>query len=232
MKRVLSVLAVFLGLAALAAPASANMVTYTLNCDSVACGSPTNYGTVTLQDFGTGSTAYVQVTVDLKTAGNTFAGTGAGYAINWNIAGTPDSTPDLSVNITTPNPNNDTNCKKNCPQPLFELQDGGAGGHTYSASPFGSNWEYAIDYLPTGGNATHDNKLVFDVTTSTGLTLANFAPISTGFLFAVDIWQGPHGPTFVVAAKVPEPQTWLLFLAGMAGLTALVMLGRRKLARA
>jgi hypothetical protein len=222
MKRVLLILAAFLGLAAQAAPASANMVTYTLNCDSVACGSPTNYGTVTLDDMSNSGT--VRVTVAL--APNTFAGTGAGYAINWNILGTAlDSSPALTTTLSPTavagyNPSH------------FDIMDSTNGTKTYKASPFSSDWEYAIDYNQNGGNASNDSKLIFDVTKTGGLVLTDFVPLN-GFMFAVDIWQSANGPTFVVAAKVvPEPQTWLLFIAGLAGLTALVMLGRRKLARA
>jgi hypothetical protein len=51
-------------------------------------------------------------------------------------------------------------------------------------------------------------------------------------MFAVDIWKSPSGPTFVVAAKaIPEPQTWLMFFAGLAVLTVLFY-RRRKPARA
>jgi hypothetical protein len=220
MKRVLSVLAVFLGLAALTAPASANMVSYTLNCDSVACGSPTNYGTVSLDDLGGGGT--VRVTVAL--APNTFAGTGAGYAITWNILGTAaDSSPALTTGLRPAVAGYDPN--------HFDIMNNTDGTKTYKASPFGNDWEYAIDFNQGGGNAGNDNKLIFDVTKTGGLVLTDFVALN-GFMFSVDIWQSSHGPTFVVAAKVPEPQTWLLFLAGLAGLTAVVMLGRRKLVRA
>jgi len=217
MKRVLLVLAAFLGLAAQAAPASADMV-YTLTCDTVACGSPTNYGTVTLKQIGSS----VEVTVAL--APNTFAGTGAGYAINWNITGNPNLTTALDgAHPLLPGQTFDTN--------NFAIKDNTVSGKTYKASPFGSDWMYAIDSKQSGGNASNDNTLIFDVTKSGGLVLTDFVPLS-GFMFAVDIWQSAHGPTFVVAAKVPEPQTWLLFLAGLAGLTALGMLQRRrKLAR-
>jgi hypothetical protein len=224
MKRVWLILAAFLGLAAQAAPASAGTV-YTLNCNSVACGSPTNYGTVTLNQLGDGTVAHpYTVEVIVALAPNTFAGTGAGFAINWNITGNPDLTTALDgTHPLLPGQTFDIN--------NFAIKDNTVSGKTYKASPFGDDWMYAIDSKQNGGNAGNDNTLIFDVTKTGGLVLTDFVPLS-GFMFAVDIWNSVTNKTFVVAARVPEPQTWLLFLTGLAGLTALVMLRRRKLARA
>jgi len=216
MKRYLLVLAASAGLAAASLPASANVVTYTLNCSTVTCASPTSYGTVKLDDHG--STGTVTVTVSL--APNTFAGTGAGYAINWNIdPGHPALTTTLSP----------TDIANSYDHTHFTVLDSTDGSTTYSASTFGSGWEYAIDYNQHGGNASNDNKLIFDVGLS-GLTIANFVP-NSGFMFVVDIWEKATGNTFVVAAKVPEPATWLMFFAGLAGLTFLFQ-RRRKFVRA
>ncbi|HYS45445.1 MAG TPA: PEP-CTERM sorting domain-containing protein [Rhizomicrobium sp.] len=227
MKRFWFILAAFLGLAVQAVPASADMV-YTLTCDTVACSSPTNYGTVTLHQLGSGTVAdpyTVEVTVNLAVAGNHFAGSGAGYAINWNITGNPD----LTTTLVPTNASHPLLAGEIYDTSHFAIQDSTASGNTYKASPFGNNaWEYAIDYTLNGGNASNDNKLIFDVTKAGGLLLSNFAPTAAGFMFAVDIFKSPNGPTFVVAAKVPEPETWLLFLAGLAGLTGLVMLQRRR----
>jgi hypothetical protein len=219
MKRIGLILAAFLGLtAALAAPASADIV-YTLNCNTVACASPTNYGTVTLKQVGSS----VEVLVAL--APNTFAGTGAGYAINWNITGNPSLTTTLDgAHALSAGQTFDTD--------NFEIKNNTVSGKTYKASPFSDDWMYAIDSKQNGGNAGNDNTLIFDVTKTGGLVLTDFVPLN-GFMFAVDIWNSVTNKTFVVAAKVPEPQTWLLFLAGMAGLTALgILQRRRKLARA
>jgi hypothetical protein len=229
MKRLGLIFAAFLGLAIQAVPASADIV-YTLACNSVACGSPTNYGTVTLHQLGSGiagdASNHVEVTVDLLTAGNHFAGSGAGYAITWNITGNPDLTTGL---IATGTPGHPTLPGEIYSTSHFAIQDNTDPGGTYKASPFGNNaWQYAIDYTPNGGGTGDDNRLIFDVTKATGLLLSDFAPTTAGFMFAVDIFKSPNGPTFVVAAKVPEPQTWLLFMAGLAGLTALVMLQRRR----
>jgi len=226
MKRFWLILAASAGLAVTASlPASANIATYTLSCNTVACGSPTTYGTVKLDDNGGSGT----VTVTVSLAPNTFAGTGAGYALNWNIAGTP--TPALTTTLSptiVPNPSDPSHPFYNPAD--FTIKDSTDGTKTYSASTFGGGWEYAIDYNVNGGRATNDNLLIFDVTKSGGLSLSDFIP-NNGFMFAVDIWQKSSGNTFVVAAKVPEPATWLTFFAGLGGLT-FMMQRRRKLVRA
>jgi hypothetical protein len=131
MRRFWLILAALLGLGATALPAAAD-VTYTLDCNSVACGTQTNYGSVTPHQVGGGSSASVTVTVDLTTASatETFVGTGAGYAINWNISGNPN----LTVTNIAPNGGGQ-----------FALQNNAAANHTYKASPFGHSWMYAID---------------------------------------------------------------------------------------
>ena len=227
-KRVWLIAAAFLSLAAMAAPASADAV-FTLNCSDVACGSIGNYGTVTLKDLGSGSSAHVEITVNLKVAGNNFAGTGAGYGFAWNVTGNPD----LTTTLIPTDVNHPLLAGEIYNTSHFAIQDGTNPGFGYKMQPFGTSWMYAIEYTQNGGSAANDNKLIFDVTKAGGLTIANFTT-DNGFMFAADIWDGPSGPTFVVAAKgIPEPQTWLLFFAGMAGITALMVLQRRrKLARA
>ena len=63
-KRVWLIAAAFLSLAAMAAPASADAV-FTLNCSDVACGSIGNYGTVTLKDLGSGSSAPISLMLSI-----------------------------------------------------------------------------------------------------------------------------------------------------------------------
>jgi len=227
MNRIWLALAVFLGTAALVAPASA-AVTYTLNCSTVACGTSGNYGTVSLSLIaGTGlagdASNKVEVTVNLISAGNTFAGTGAGYAINWNITGNPDLTTALIAAVP---PVGGTYSTSN-----FAIQDSTTKNHTYKASPFGNNWMYAIDSNQNGGNSGNDNYLVFDVTSANGIRLQDFTSVG-GFFFAVDIFGGPCHPTCVVASNtsVPEPSTVLMIIAGLGSL--FMFQRRRKLARA
>ena len=94
-----------LGVGVQAVPASADM-TYTLNCDPVACSPAGNYGSVTLHQLGTGvagsATNIVEVTVNLITVMNDFAGTGAGFAINWNITGNSQLDDAASMPMTPP----------------------------------------------------------------------------------------------------------------------------------
>lgn len=220
MQRIWLILAAFLGLAAMTVPASADLQ-YTLAFDS-AGGTITgghNFGTVTLQTI---SATQVRVIVKLDTtiAGIGFANTGAGYAVAWDMKnGVPDS-----VTFDATNVNNGDY--------TIEALNG-----DYKAAPFtsganGNDYNYAIDY--NAANAT-DNKLVFDVTRSSGLALTDFIG-NPNFRFAVDIIT-TAGNTRDVATnnnskKVPEPETWMLFFAGLAGLTALtVVQRRRKLAR-
>jgi len=230
MTRFWLILATFLGLAATALPASADIV-YTLNCDSLACGSPSNYGTVTLHQVGSGSSAYVEVTVLL--APNNYAGTGAGYAINWNITNNPS----LTTTVVPTDASHPLLAGQIYDASHFEIKDSTVSGKTYKASPFGSSWMYAIDYKVTGGKDTNDNKLIFDVTKNGGLLLSDFAATADGFYFAVDIFGGPCHPTCVVASnthtQVPEPGTVTMSIAGLMGLVGFAMIQRRrKLARA
>jgi hypothetical protein len=217
MKRLGLILAALLGLAAQAVPASADMV-YTLNCNAAPCANPNqNYGTVTLQ---TVSSTQVRVTVDLAApgavAGETFATSGAGYAIAWDVTGDPSLT-SVTINALTPNPSH------------FSVLSFASGGD-YKAAPFtsganGNGFNYAIDH--TSGT---DTKLVFDVTLGTGLVLTNFIK-NPNYFFAADI--SIQGNTFNVASNrtpltVPEPGSLTLSIAGLAGLTGLIMLQRRR----
>lgn len=227
MKRIVLAMAVFLGAAVQAVPAAAD-VTYTLNCSDISCSPSGNYGSVTLHQLGSGSTSSVEVTVNLVTVMNNFAGTGAGFAVNWNIAGNPSLTTHIDAHDAANDPLP--------PQTIYDtthfaIQDNTQSGFTYKASPFGSDWMYAIDYTVSGGKASNDNYLIFDVTRSGGLVISDFVNNASGFIFAADIFGGPCSPTCVVAAKVPEPATWLMFFIGLAGVTWLVQ-RRRQMVRA
>lgn len=228
MKQFWLILAAFLGLAAASVPASADAV-FTLSCSSVVCGSPTNYGTVTLKQLGSGASSHVEVTVNLQVAGNNFAGTGAGYGFAWNVAGNPD----LTTTLVATDAAHPLLAGEIYNTSHFAIQDGTDPGFGYKMQPFGTSWMYAIEYTVNGGRTSNDNKLIFDVSKAGGMFISNFTD-NNGFMFAADIFDGPNGPTFVVASKgIPEPQTWMLFFAGLAGVTALVVMQRRrKLARA
>ena len=223
MRRLCVLLAMVLGLILQAAPASAGL-TYTLNCSVNPCtgsSAANNFGTV---DLKAGALAgHVTVTVTLA-AGETFANLSSGYAILWDIAGSPD----LTVTPTDSNAGH------------FTTQNGGDPS-LYLATPFGHNnsnncngfnasscFDYAVGH---NNSAAADNKLVLDVTSGTGLTLSNFVATSEGFTFAAMIFQAGNGTPFYVASNGmpdPEPQTWTMSLAGLAGLAGLVVLRRRR----
>jgi len=219
MKRFWFILAAFLGLAVQAVPASADMV-YSINQNGSAF-SPGTFGSISLHEVGSGSTAYVTVTVTL-TGGYTFANSGSGYAILWNIQGNPS----LTVNNIGPTASD------------FALQDGAVSGKGYTAGPFASGncskagnscFDYAIDYVGAQGGQGTDTSLVFDVRNSIAGVFANsFIPNANGYLFTFDV--ALNGNTGNVAVKAPEPATWLLFFAGLVGLTVLFQ-RRRQLAR-
>jgi hypothetical protein len=230
MKRLWLILAACLGLAVQAFPASAAVV-YHLNQKGNWAALPAagNFGTVTLSQTN-GTTVHVSVSLD-SADGYFFAvcgcsspfPTGTPYAIAFSIAGDPSLT---SLTVTGANSGDFT------PQNF-------SSGQAYAASPFtsspcgaaGTCFDYAIAY--TGGLFTNDTSLVFDVTRSSGLLLSNFVADIKGNFFAADVAHGFFS-TYAqnYAASVPEPSTWLLFIAGLVGLTALaVSQRRRKLAR-
>jgi len=210
-----------MGVVLQAVPASAGL-TYTLNCSVNPCSGASaanNYGTVELT---TGAAGHVVVSVTLA-ANEKFADLSSGYAILWTIAGDPNVT--IAPLGSTASD--------------FAVQNGGNAGH-YLANPFGNNpnncngsnavscFDYAIAHK--NGAAT-DTSLIFDVTQSGGLVLTDFAANSEGFSFAAKILQTGNGTAFYVASNgtpVPEPQTWTLCLAGLAGLTGLAAWRRRQ----
>ena len=224
MKRLGLILAALVGLAVQAVPASADMV-FTLNCNGAPCtggAAGHNYGTVTLQ---TVSSTQVHVIVDLAApgavSGETFANSSAGFAIAWDLnGGVPDS---IAISAATPSSGS-----------FAVATTGGSYLGDYKAAPFtqgtnGDGFNYAIDYNGATGTSGN-NKLIFDVTRSTGLVLGDFVK-NPNYFFTADI--AISGDTFNVASngpgvKMPEPQTWTLSIAGLAGLTGLVMLQRRR----
>ena len=217
-----------------AAPASAYVV-YTLDNGGSAF-SGTNFGTVRLDQI---SPTDVRITVTLA-PGEYFAGTGAGFALTWDIAKV--SSP---CSVASP-------CKD--PQISFGTMPTGFAAmpyvaptaqnpnpETYKASPFG-DFNYAVDCTACQGGQTSNpsGPLVFDITLSSGLLIGNlitpsdFSQNAGGTLFAVDIYKpgcGSGACTGVVGTNgnnhvfVPEPTTSLVF---GAGLIALAGLRRRK----
>ncbi len=193
-----------IAIAAFSATASANTLTFTLDQDACSgtCGTGP-FGTIVLNDALAGEPANT-VDVLLTLAPNErFAGTGAGEALEFNIAGHP------AISIT-------------------DITSGFViGPSPDSASAFGS-FGYSIACINPGschggqaGNLA--GPLTFDVTL-TGITVASFVANDGGFYFASDI-VGANGNTGNVGAKgpstpppppVPEPATLALFGSGLA----------------
>lgn len=192
-------------LTVLAISANASTETFTLNQQSCSgtCGVAP-YATVTLTDNGTGSSAYVSVIETLITTNGTekWAGTGAGEALGFNLlsaAGTPTIT--IASTETTD----------------FAV------GSAYSKGDTGSFANAVTCLNCTGSNSTYTGTLNFNVTSTLGVTVADFTTAGNGkgFYFASDIMGNNgntgnvEGNTAGVLTAAPEPGTVGLMLSGI-----------------
>lgn len=234
MKQFWLILTVLLGLASTAVPASADIV-WTLNQGSLGTAG-TIYGTVTAKQIGKGTNAYVEVTIALAstaTTKNFLIATGQHSGIAWDMSIVPGA-----INIVSSN------------SAQFTKQ---ALNGSYADAPFTSgqngNFQYAIKPKASSGGAGTETSIVFDLTKTGGLSLTDtlFTANKGGYYWAMDIGYACTtnrsgkadcgNRTGVVAAnsyvKVPEPGTWTMSIAGLAGLAGLSILKRRrKLVRA
>ena len=178
-------------------PTAHASVIYTLNQDACTgtCGTGP-FGTITLDQI---NATTVQVT-EMLVASERFAGTGAGEALEFNIAG--------AVTISN-------------------LTAGFAVGPApASASAFGSFLKSISCTACQGGQAGNPSgPLSFQITSAGGISLSSFTANTGGFYFASDI-VGNNGNTGNVAANsfvstalppasTPEPISSLLVGAGL-----------------
>ena len=207
MKKIFS-FGAMLAVLAVAPALNAASITYTLTQDgcSGGCGA-SPFGTITLTDQGSGSTATVLVTETLA-AGERFAGTGAGQALEFNVTGSNITITNITANFVV-------------------------GPAPATASTFGT-FLYSVSCgTCVGGQAGNPaGPLSFTVGSSSGgITISNFIANSGGYFFSSDIVgaSGNPPPTGNVAAigntsSVPEPISSAL-VGG--GLLSLFLLRRR-----
>lgn len=211
--RYLTISAALLTVVSLQEAKADTILTYTLTQDGCTgtCGT-SPYGTVSLSDNLAGM---VTVTLTLK-PGETFANTGAGEALEYQLAN-PNAA-GLSINVLTA---------------------GFTAGGPATASTFGSfNKSIICSICANGGNINNPTgPLVFTVTdTAKDISLASFVANAQGYFFASDI-LGTNGNTGNVAAlgpgggggggAVPEPSSWWLLTSALAMIEAGRMARRR-----
>jgi len=195
-----------LALLAIAPAMKATTITYTLTQDGCTGGCGTGpFGTIQLTDSGAGSTI-VAVLVTLA-PGERFAGTGAGDALEFNVAGSAVTISGFTSGF-------------------------GIGPAPDTASVFGTFLQSVTCTACTGGNAGNPTgPLSFMVSRASGITVNSFTANAGGFFFTSDIVgaSGNPPPTGNVAAigttsTVPEPISSAL-VGG--GLLSLFLLRRR-----
>ncbi|HWU55052.1 MAG TPA: PEP-CTERM sorting domain-containing protein [Rhizomicrobium sp.] len=217
MKRFWLILATFLGLALQAVPASAAL---TLSCAGDPCtggNAGFNYGTILLTQLGSGvagdSNNAVRVTVTLA-SGYKFATGTSNYAIEWNVTGNPALTISNLSNSSNFTPQSAASGQLYQAAPVLQGNPFSKNPNNCSGANAAGCFQYAIAH--TAGT---DTQLIFDVTKAGGLLISNFTTTSNGYTFASRIMStSGGGDSFYVAtnaAAVPEPQTWLMMIAGL-----------------
>jgi len=195
-------LGAMLALLAIAPSMKAGTITYTLTQDGCTgtCGTGP-FGTIKLTDNGSGNSAFVSVLVTLS-ANENFSGTGAGDALEFNVAGGVISAASITSGF-------------------------GVGPAPDTASTFGT-FLLSVSCTSCQGGSGPSGPLSFNVGGPSGVTIGSFTANGGGFFFASDI-AGNNGKTGNVAAigttsTVPEPISSAL-VGG--GLLSLFLLRRR-----
>lgn len=198
----------FLMCGPLALPAGATMI-FTLNVDGCTLGCGTApFANISLDQVD----SYIVHVSEALLNGNQYVLTGAGEALEFNIAGHPAIT-------------------------IFNLSTGfSAGPAPASASTFGS-FDYSVHCYGCGPGASHPlpGPLDFDVSLTGGgaLSATSFIANSGGYFFASDILS-TNGNTGNVANNTgdpdpaPEPVSVMLVAVGLLGLGTLRLVLRRR----
>ena len=179
---------------------SANTILFTLDQDGCTGGCLTGtFPTVTLTDNGSGASAFVTVTETLA-ASEWYVGTGAGEALEFNVAG--------AITITNLTPN-------------FVV-----GPAPDKASTFGTFLESVRCSTCQGGNASNPaGPLSFNVGSATGVTTGSFIDNTGLYFFASDIFGNNNtgnvaalgGGGGTTQGDSPEPLSMFLMGGGLLG---------------
>lgn len=105
----------------------------------------------------------------------------------------------------------------------------GSTAGPFSDPPFGSNWDYAVNYTGDAGQGHTPSSLSFtlsDTLNNLSLAMLNAPTTYSGkpIVFAADVYAngttGNVGATLTQAPGVPEPATWGLMIVGVAAVGA------------
>ena len=189
---------------------SADTILLNVSGCTAGCGPDNPFATVTLTQFGSGTSAYVQVDESLG-PNEVFSISAGKEALEFNVEGAG------TISITNIN----------------DTTDFGVVAGPYTAAPFGTFLDAVGCTTCSGGSSNNDaGPLMFDVSSASGVTIADFDNLSTlppggtQAYFASDIAYinpitgatstGDVGATsFTQTPVIPEPPSLVLLGTGL-----------------